>query len=66
MNRAPGPNDFWWKEHQSTCGGSYIKIREPPGFSEKKAKQNNKKGNLSQMSVSEYWLTCHIQDFVLG
>jgi len=29
MNRAPGPNESWWKQHQSTCGGVFIKIREP-------------------------------------
>lgn len=44
MNRAPGPTDFWWEEHQGTCGGRYVKVREPPGFSEKKAKQISKKG----------------------
>ncbi|XP_033610461.1 sprT-like domain-containing protein Spartan isoform X2 [Cryptotermes secundus] len=43
MNRAPGPNDFWWEEHQATCGGRYVKVHEPPGFSEKKAKQISKK-----------------------
>ncbi|KAF2898543.1 hypothetical protein ILUMI_07614 [Ignelater luminosus] len=28
-NRPPGPNDCWWKQHQDTCGGKFIKIREP-------------------------------------
>uniref|UniRef100_A0A182MAA5 UBZ4-type domain-containing protein n=1 Tax=Anopheles culicifacies TaxID=139723 RepID=A0A182MAA5_9DIPT len=28
-NRKPGTYDFWWKEHQQTCGGEFIKIREP-------------------------------------
>jgi len=46
MNRAPGPTDFWWNDHQATCGGRYIKVREPDGFSEKKAKQISKKGNF--------------------
>jgi hypothetical protein len=52
MNRAPGPTDFWWEEHQATCGGRYVKVREPPGFSEKKAKQTSKKGNFRQECVS--------------
>ncbi|CBZ55878.1 conserved hypothetical protein [Neospora caninum Liverpool] len=29
MNRAPGPNDRWWAEHQQNCGGTYVKISEP-------------------------------------
>lgn len=29
MNRSPGPTDFWWAEHQTTCGGIYEKISEP-------------------------------------
>lgn len=29
MNRKPGPNDTWWKQHQETCGGTYHKIAEP-------------------------------------
>ncbi|XP_052902949.1 DNA-dependent metalloprotease SPRTN-like [Anopheles moucheti] len=28
-NRKPGTYDFWWQEHQQTCGGEFIKIREP-------------------------------------
>lgn len=44
MNRAPGPNDFWWKEHQLTCGGQFIKIKEPENFKAKgsKAKPDDK------------------------
>ncbi|KAF9418354.1 hypothetical protein HW555_004784 [Spodoptera exigua] len=34
MNRAPGPNDFWWEDHKRKCGGTFIKIKEP----EKKAR----------------------------
>ncbi|XP_043858744.1 DNA-dependent metalloprotease SPRTN isoform X2 [Dromiciops gliroides] len=33
MNRAPSANDFWWAEHQRTCGGTYIKVKEPEGYS---------------------------------
>lgn len=29
MNRKPGPNDTWWKQHQETCGGTFNKISEP-------------------------------------
>uniref|UniRef100_A0A0R3RU34 Protein with SprT-like domain at the N terminus n=1 Tax=Elaeophora elaphi TaxID=1147741 RepID=A0A0R3RU34_9BILA len=36
MNRAPGKNDFWWKEHQMTCGGNFIKVKEPEDYGTKK------------------------------
>lgn len=39
MNRAPGPSDFWWKEHQQTCGGQFIKIKEPENFKAKGSKK---------------------------
>lgn len=28
-NRAPSKNDLWWNEHQRTCGGTFIKVKEP-------------------------------------
>ena len=31
MNRAPGPNDRWFPEHQASCGGTFVKIKEPEG-----------------------------------
>ncbi|XP_036916135.1 DNA-dependent metalloprotease SPRTN [Sturnira hondurensis] len=34
-NRAPSAHDYWWAEHQSTCGGTYVKIREPENYSKK-------------------------------
>lgn len=30
MNRPPGPSDSWYKQHQETCGGDYVKIAGPP------------------------------------
>ena len=41
MNRAPGPNDRWWSQHQQTCGGSFIKVKEPEGYGQKKGKKKN-------------------------
>lgn len=38
-NRAPGPNDQWWAEHQARCGGTYVKVREPEGFQKKVKKE---------------------------
>uniref|UniRef100_A0A2K6EZQ8 DNA-dependent metalloprotease SPRTN n=1 Tax=Propithecus coquereli TaxID=379532 RepID=A0A2K6EZQ8_PROCO len=42
-NRAPSANDYWWAEHQKTCGGTYIKIKEPENYS-KKGKGKTKPG----------------------
>ncbi|KAK9508065.1 hypothetical protein O3M35_007808 [Rhynocoris fuscipes] len=39
MNRAPGPNDFWFEEHRVTCGGEFIKVKEPDGFKSRKSKK---------------------------
>ncbi|XP_054432721.1 DNA-dependent metalloprotease SPRTN isoform X2 [Pteronotus mesoamericanus] len=40
-NRAPSAHDYWWAEHQSTCGGTYVKIKEPENYSKKgKGKTN--------------------------
>uniref|UniRef100_A0A7S1C475 SprT-like domain-containing protein n=1 Tax=Bicosoecida sp. CB-2014 TaxID=1486930 RepID=A0A7S1C475_9STRA len=36
MNRAPSPRDPWWERHQSTCGGTWTKIREPEGYQAKR------------------------------
>lgn len=36
MNRAPGPNDTWWANHQAICGGNFIKVKEPEGYGMKK------------------------------
>lgn len=35
MNRVPSPRDPWWTRHQSSCGGTYKKIKEPEGYGEK-------------------------------
>ncbi|XP_040061383.1 DNA-dependent metalloprotease SPRTN [Ixodes scapularis] len=31
MNRAPSERDPWWADHQRSCGGTFVKIREPEG-----------------------------------
>ncbi|XP_036684108.1 sprT-like domain-containing protein Spartan isoform X2 [Balaenoptera musculus] len=42
-NRAPSAQDCWWAEHQKTCGGTYIKIKEPESYA-KKGKGRTKLG----------------------
>jgi hypothetical protein len=61
MNRAPGPTYFWWNDHQATCGVQYIKVREPDGFSEKKARQISKKGNFINKFISIKWVIVFTQ-----
>ncbi|XP_007528970.1 DNA-dependent metalloprotease SPRTN-like [Erinaceus europaeus] len=46
INRAPSARDCWWAKHQKTCGGTYIKIREPKNYS-KKGKGKTKLGKDS-------------------
>ncbi|NWI70051.1 SPRTN protein, partial [Todus mexicanus] len=45
MNRAPSARDFWWVEHQETCGGTFTKVKEPENFS-KKAKDKSQPAKL--------------------
>lgn len=40
MNRAPGPYDFWYADHQATCGGTFIKVKEPEGVKKKENKDS--------------------------
>jgi DNA-directed RNA polymerase subunit RPC12/RpoP len=54
-NRAPGPNDRWWAEHSLTCGGTFIKVKEP----EKKTKQ--KKAEVKSTSKGK---SKDIRDFM--
>lgn len=43
-NRAPGPNDRWWYQHQKTCSGTFEKIKEPePKRKKSEAKKNQSK-----------------------
>ncbi|XP_028653612.2 DNA-dependent metalloprotease SPRTN [Erpetoichthys calabaricus] len=40
MNRAPSSNDTWWEEHQRTCGGKFIKIKEPENYKKDETSKN--------------------------
>uniref|UniRef100_A0A182NAA0 Protein with SprT-like domain at the N terminus n=1 Tax=Anopheles dirus TaxID=7168 RepID=A0A182NAA0_9DIPT len=39
-NRKPGSYDFWWQEHQLTCGGEFVKIKEPSPKRKRANKEN--------------------------
>ncbi|KAJ8309569.1 hypothetical protein KUTeg_014443 [Tegillarca granosa] len=32
MNRAPSARDPWFKDHQNSCNGTFIKIKEPENY----------------------------------
>ncbi|XP_067392075.1 DNA-dependent metalloprotease SPRTN isoform X1 [Emydura macquarii macquarii] len=47
MNRAPSARDFWWSDHQQSCGGTFSKVKEPESYSK------GKKTQLAKLSNSE-------------
>ncbi|VVD00550.1 unnamed protein product [Leptidea sinapis] len=49
MNKAPGPNDYWWKSHQRQCGGTFIKIKEPEKGKKQRKKDEKANGDISKM-----------------
>jgi len=56
MNRAPGPTDRWWSQHQATCGGTFIKIKEPAeatAKAEKKRLREEKKQEHDKKKLNE-------------
>ncbi|XP_071455028.1 DNA-dependent metalloprotease dvc-1 [Hetaerina americana] len=53
MNRAPGPSDFWWGDHQASCGGTYVKIREPEGYSANKKGRGGARASGKGVSSSK-------------
>ncbi|XP_024943002.1 sprT-like domain-containing protein Spartan isoform X2 [Cephus cinctus] len=56
MNRAPGPSDFWYADHQRTCGGKFIKVREPESKKPiPKAKKFTSKKNIPSSQSMYNW-----------
>ncbi|KAF1477312.1 SprT-like domain-containing protein Spartan, partial [Pygoscelis antarcticus] len=51
MNRAPSARDFWWAEHQETCGGTFTKVKEPENFS-KKSKEKTQPAKLPNSELT--------------
>ncbi|KAL3320699.1 hypothetical protein Ciccas_000635 [Cichlidogyrus casuarinus] len=46
MNRAPGPNDTWWKLHKQSCNGEFIKVKEPENFNQKTRRKAADSGQI--------------------
>ncbi|DAZ93063.1 TPA: hypothetical protein N0F65_009737 [Lagenidium giganteum] len=64
MNRAPGPSDRWWADHQKNCGGTYTKIKEPPGYKKKGEKKNGKqKQKEKQKAKTDSGATPSVREF---
>ncbi|GAB6026058.1 hypothetical protein CHUAL_012264 [Chamberlinius hualienensis] len=55
-NRQPGPNDSWWKDHQTFCGGTYIKIKSPEPKQAVKRKRNDETKSDSKKKTGQYAL----------
>ncbi|GFS00588.1 sprT-like domain-containing protein Spartan [Elysia marginata] len=53
MNRPPSNRDPWFNEHQSTCGGTFIKVKEPEGYGQKKGKGKIEKSDKAQNANSD-------------
>ncbi|XP_050424760.1 DNA-dependent metalloprotease dvc-1 [Adelges cooleyi] len=55
MNRAPSPIDSWWAQHHATCGGSFIKVKEPEGYGVKKKSTNSKPQIKSANKITNFF-----------
>ncbi|KAK2531500.1 Sprtn [Columba guinea] len=65
MNRAPSARDFWWVEHQETCGGTFTKVKEPENFSKKsKEKTQPAKRSNSDLANKGKTQTSDMQDLM--
>ncbi|GFU26273.1 sprT-like domain-containing protein Spartan, partial [Nephila pilipes] len=51
MNRAPGPRDNWWAQHQASCGGKFSKIKEPEDYKQKSLKRKPQETKNEKPSV---------------
>ena len=47
MNRPPSSKDSWWSKHQTACGGTYVKIKEPDDY-KKNGKTSGEDSKTSQ------------------
>eukprot|EP00731_Ephydatia_muelleri_P027277 Em0019g150a len=50
MNRAPSPQDQWWAKHETSCGGKYIKVKEPEGYKKKKTSDASAASSTSRVT----------------
>ncbi|KAL3873106.1 hypothetical protein ACJMK2_036263 [Sinanodonta woodiana] len=48
MNRPPSNRDTWWKDHERSCHGTFIKIKEPENYGKKKGEKKEEKDKDSK------------------
>uniref|UniRef100_H3C7U5 DNA-dependent metalloprotease SPRTN n=2 Tax=Tetraodon nigroviridis TaxID=99883 RepID=H3C7U5_TETNG len=62
MNRAPSALDPWWEDHRSTCGGTYVKVKEPEGYGKKGRKDAKKEGKNVENKATGNAKSAGLQD----
>lgn len=55
MNRAPGPNDFWWNQHKIECNGTFIKISEPEKKNKKTTETRAIKSVVKSKDIRDFF-----------
>uniref|UniRef100_A0A5K4EI56 Protein with SprT-like domain at the N terminus n=1 Tax=Schistosoma mansoni TaxID=6183 RepID=A0A5K4EI56_SCHMA len=64
MNRVPGPKDTWWSQHQATCIGRFIKIKEPVKKVPSKRKTSLESSSKDQSTSKKQIRSGDIRKFV--
>lgn len=59
MNRAPGPRDPWFRDHQNSCNGTFIKVKEPENYGKKKKKGEGKSDKTSSKAGTYHFIKFH-------
>ncbi|UKK02734.1 hypothetical protein MACK_002831 [Theileria orientalis] len=54
-NLAPGPRDFWWERHRSSCDGEFIKISGNSNINTKSRVNKNKK--IHNNTIEKYLMS---------
>lgn len=62
MNRPPGKSDSWWSAHESECGGTYVKIREPAPTKKQMDAMSKKKRAGLQKSKLDTWVKVGVRE----
>lgn len=52
MNRAPSEKDWWWPDHKATCGGAYVKVKEPSAEEVKAEKDRRARARKEQQQAA--------------
>ncbi|CAH8455826.1 unnamed protein product [Schistosoma rodhaini] len=64
MNRVPGPKDTWWSQHQATCIGKFVKIKEPVKKVPSKRKTSLESSSKDQSTSKKQIRSGDIRKFV--